>query len=213
MVWRNLLPYHRFYYFVFQAAQRQFASTVEPSYWSRPDRSRRDEPGLEAIQWSEVGYINGAPSTPDYLLVLLRELSLCPLALAQMTVPKRARKPDIFLVPVPKKGLENWSPRFEHKITLNSFSRGSPLHQKMDPSEGCFGYHKRHFLSKNAFSWKPKKLTKSIVRIGVWFWFRIPQICLNVRARWVAKIAARFHHSKFETNPPWLRCLFEDFLV
>ena len=37
---------------------------------------------------------------------------------------------------------------------------------KVDPSEGCFGCHKTHFLVKNAFSWKPKKLTQSTVRIG-----------------------------------------------
>jgi len=36
---------------------------------------------------------------------------------------------------------------------------------------------------------------------------------LNVRASWVSETAARFYHSKFETNPPWLRYLFEAFLV
>jgi len=41
-----------------------------------------------------------------------------------------------------------------------------PFHQKVDPSEGCFGCHKTHFLVKNAFSWKPKKLTKSTVKHG-----------------------------------------------
>ena len=46
-----------------------------------------------------------------------------------------------------------------------------------------------------------------------WVWFRIPQNIPNVRARWVAKTAARFHHSKFETNPPWLRYHFEPFLA
>ena len=41
-----------------------------------------------------------------------------------------------------------------------------PFFQKVDPSEVCFGCHRRHFLVKNAFSWKPKKLTKSTVRIS-----------------------------------------------
>jgi len=33
---------------------------------------------------SEVAYINGAPSTPGYLLALLRELSQCPRALTEI---------------------------------------------------------------------------------------------------------------------------------
>jgi len=54
--------------------------------------------------------------------------------------------------------------------TLDSTHIGLPLavlfHQKVDPSKGCSGCHKTWFLVKNAFSWKPKKLTKSTVRIG-----------------------------------------------
>jgi len=38
----------------------------------------------------------------------------------------------------------------------------------------------------------------------MWVWFRTPPNILNMRARWVARTAARFYHSKFETNPPWL---------
>jgi len=41
---------------------------------------------------SEVAYVNGAPSTPGYLLALLRELSQCPRALAEITKPKQVRK-------------------------------------------------------------------------------------------------------------------------
>jgi len=39
-----------------------------------------------------VWYINGAPSTPGYLLALLRELSQCPRALTEITKPKQVRK-------------------------------------------------------------------------------------------------------------------------
>jgi len=74
----------------------------------------------------------------------------------------------------------------------------------VDSIEGCFGCHKTNFLIKNAFSWKPKKLTQTLWELATWVWFRIPQSMPNVRARWVAKTAARFYHSKFETNPPWL---------
>ena len=38
---------------------------------------------------SEVAYINGAPSTPGYLLALLRALSQCPWALTEITVTKQ----------------------------------------------------------------------------------------------------------------------------
>ena len=87
----------------------------------------------------------------------------------------------------------------------------SPIWPKLDPSEGCFGCHKTAFFVRNAFSWKPKKLTKSIVRLGDVSLFKIPQNIPNVRARWVKKTAASFYDSKFEINPPWLMCLFEAF--
>jgi len=38
---------------------------------------------------SEVAYINGAPSTPSYLLALLRELLQCPRAVTEITKPKQ----------------------------------------------------------------------------------------------------------------------------
>jgi len=41
---------------------------------------------------SEVAYINGAPSTPGFLLALLRELSQCPRALTEITVSQQVRK-------------------------------------------------------------------------------------------------------------------------
>jgi len=44
---------------------------------------------------SEVAYINGAPSTPGYLLALLRELSQCLWALTQITKPKQVRKMNL----------------------------------------------------------------------------------------------------------------------
>jgi len=57
---------------------------------------------------------------------------------------------------------------FNKNSTLNSTHIGLPravlFHQKVDPSEGCSGCG--HFLVRNAFSWKPKKLTQSTVRIG-----------------------------------------------
>jgi len=44
---------------------------------------------------SEVAYINGAPSTPGFLLALLRELSQCPWALTEITKPKQVRKMNL----------------------------------------------------------------------------------------------------------------------
>jgi len=41
---------------------------------------------------SEVVYINGAPSTPGYLLALLRELSHVPRGLTEMAEAKQVRK-------------------------------------------------------------------------------------------------------------------------
>jgi len=44
---------------------------------------------------SEVAYINGAPSSPGYLLALLRELLQCPRALTEITKPKQVRKMNL----------------------------------------------------------------------------------------------------------------------
>ena len=64
------------------------------------------------------------------------------------------------------------------------------------------------FVQKRIF-WKSKKSwPKTWWALVTWVWFRISQNIYNVRARWVAKTAARFHHSKFETNPPRLRYHF-----
>jgi hypothetical protein len=41
---------------------------------------------------SEVAYINGAPSTPGYLLALLRELLHVPRALTEIAEAKQVRK-------------------------------------------------------------------------------------------------------------------------
>jgi len=43
---------------------------------------------------SEVVYINGAPSTPGYLLALLRELSHVPRVLTEIAKAKQVRKKD-----------------------------------------------------------------------------------------------------------------------
>jgi len=40
----------------------------------------------------EVAYINGAPSTPGYLLALLRELSHVPRGLTEIAEAKQVRK-------------------------------------------------------------------------------------------------------------------------
>jgi len=68
---------------------------------------------------SEVAYINGAPSTPGYLLALLRKLSQCAWALKEITKAEAGTKnePDTFFVPVQKKGFKNRSSRFEPKIS------------------------------------------------------------------------------------------------
>jgi len=39
-----------------------------------------------------LGTLNGALSTPGYLLALLRELSQCPRALTEIIIPKQVRK-------------------------------------------------------------------------------------------------------------------------
>jgi len=64
------------------------------------------------------------------------------------------------------------------------------------------------FCSKTHFSENQKSWPKTWWELVTWVWFRISQNIYNVRARWVAKRAARFHHSKFETNPPRLRYHF-----
>ena len=52
------------------------------------------------------GTLNGALSTPGYLLALLRELSQYPRALTEIIIPKQVRKTnlDMFLVSFQKKG-------------------------------------------------------------------------------------------------------------
>jgi hypothetical protein len=42
----------------------------------------------QVLRRSEVGYINGAPSTPGYLVALLRELSHVPWGLAEIAEAK-----------------------------------------------------------------------------------------------------------------------------
>jgi len=76
---------------------------------------------------SEVAYINGAPSTPGYLLALLRELSHVPRGLTEIAKAKQVRKTNQtgILYQFNKKGSESRSSRFEPKISLISFSRGS----------------------------------------------------------------------------------------
>ena len=55
----------------------------------------------------EVVYINGAPSTPGYLLALVRELWYVLRGLTEIAEAKQVRKPNHsgILVPVQKKGL------------------------------------------------------------------------------------------------------------
>jgi len=96
---------------------------------------------------------------------------------------------------------------------LNIYTNHTPIWPKSGPFPRVFWMNVLALSERKRIFWKPKKLTKSTVGIGVWVWFRIPQTSPNVRARWVAKTAARFYHSKFETNTRWLRYLFEAFLV
>jgi len=69
------------------------------------------------------------------------------------------------------------------------------------------------FCTKTHFPENQKSWPKALWELATWAWFRIPLNIPNVRARWVKKTAARFFHSKFETNPPWLMCHFEAFLA
>ena len=66
---------------------------------------------------SEVVYIHGAPSTPGYLLALVRELLKCPRALTEIAQAKQVRKTNQTSMLYPKKGSENRSSRFEPKIS------------------------------------------------------------------------------------------------
>ena len=68
----------------------------------------------------EVGYIHGAPSTPSYLLALMRELSQCPRAFTEIIMPKQVRTTNLdnFFVPFQKKG---W--KIDHHIS-NLRTRG-----------------------------------------------------------------------------------------
>jgi len=49
----------------------------------------------QVLRGSEVVYINSAPSTPGYLLALLRKLSQCPRALTEITKLKLVRKMNL----------------------------------------------------------------------------------------------------------------------
>jgi len=123
MVWRNLLPYHRFWYFVLSFLVKRAwpvvvshyirqdrgnlrQTTVETSYCSRPVRSGGDEPGLEAIG----GRVHKRR-------ILNTRLSVGTFAVSASLYINSLRTTS-------NKGLENWSSRFEPKITLNSFSMG-----------------------------------------------------------------------------------------
>ena len=84
---------------------------------------------------SEVVYINGAPSTPSYLLALLRELSHVLRGLTEIAEAKQVRKTNQSGILYQSK--KSRSLRFEPKISLISFSRGSgpPLIIMVDPNE------------------------------------------------------------------------------
>ena len=69
------------------------------------------------------------------------------------------------------------------------------------------------FCTKTHFPESQQNWPKALWELVTWFRFRIPQSIPNVRARWVAKTAARFYHSKFEKIHPWLRYDFEPFLA
>ena len=67
--------------------------------------------------------------------------------------------------------------------------------------------------TKTHFPETQKSWPKAVWKLATWVWFRTPQNIPNVRARYWKKTAARFFHSKFETNPPWLMCHFEALLA
>jgi len=84
---------------------------------------------------SEVVYINGAPSTPSYLLELLRELSHVLRGLTEIAEAKQVRKTNQSGILYQFK--KSRSLRFEPKISLISFSTGSgpPLGVDLNPSK------------------------------------------------------------------------------
>ena len=70
----------------------------------------------------------------------------------------------------------------------------------------CNDFLPDHFLGCSHIAVSRAQISQ---RIGDVVWFRIPQNIPNVRARWVARTAARFYHSQFDTDPPGHR-LFMD---
>jgi len=85
---------------------------------------------------------------------------------------------------------------------------------KSEPFWGVFWIGRfSTFGSKTHFPETQKSWPEALWELARWVWFRIPQNIPNVWARRVAKTAARFYHSKFETTPPWLMCHFKAFLA
>ena len=78
---------------------------------------------------SEVAYINGAPSTPGYLLALVPELSQCPRALTQINKQNQVRKmkPVTFFVPVQRKGWK-FDPHVSNLGSREFLFRGLQVH-------------------------------------------------------------------------------------
>ena len=137
MVWHNLPPYHRFYYFVLsfltKRAWQSGSKHLQRWYRVRLRQTMVDSwyfldrfvpEGMSQVsRWSEVGNI----STPVYLVALLWELSHVPRGLTENAEAKQVRKTNRtdILYQIEKKGSRNRSWRFGPKIFMISFSRSS----------------------------------------------------------------------------------------
>jgi len=72
---------------------------------------------------SEVCNINGALSTPSYLLALLRELSHVPQALTEVIEPGTKNELNTYFVPDQKEWSKNQSLYFKPRSSCISFSK------------------------------------------------------------------------------------------
>jgi len=141
MVWRNLPPYHRFYYSVlsFQTKRAWQSGSKHLQRWYR-GRLRQTivnswycldlfvpEGMSQVLRRSEVGNHKRRSLNTRLSSGTSVGTFACPAGPYRKCWGEAGRKnePNRYFVPVQKKGSESRSSRFEPKIFLISFSRGS----------------------------------------------------------------------------------------